>query len=136
MQGTAQIIIADDDLDDQFFFREAVENAYGSSWEVSSVYNGVELLSRVRSSGERLPDAIVLDLNMPVKDGIATLIELKSEARYKDIPVFILSTSVRPEDMRKCMQLGCRSYYTKPYHLYEYRRIVADMLNKTLLTAS
>jgi CheY-like chemotaxis protein len=136
MLSPARIIIADDDIDDQFFFREAVENAFGDSWEVSSAKNGVELLMLVKDQEQRLPDAIVLDLNMPVKDGLSVLSELKSESRFKDIPVFILSTSVRPDDIRKCLQLGCRSYYAKPYHLHEYKEIVADMMEKTLLHAS
>jgi CheY-like chemotaxis protein len=136
MQGPARIIIADDDFDDQLFFKEAVENAFGSSWQVSSVNNGVELLMLVKDSGQPLPDAIVLDLNMPVKDGLSVLGELKSESRLKDIPVFILSTSVRPDDITKCLQLGCRSYYAKPYHLNEYKDIVADIMEKTLLHAS
>jgi CheY-like chemotaxis protein len=136
MLNAAHIIIADDDPDDQFFFREAIESAFGDLCKVSAVNNGAELLHWISDPLNRLPDVIVLDLNMPVKDGLSVLRELKAEERYRNIPVFILSTSKRPDDVSTCIELGCSSYYSKPFHLHEYQQIVTDMLGKKVETVS
>ena len=98
---------------------------------MQAVYNGVDLLQRLHERDAQMPDLIVLDLNMPLKDGVATLREIRSEKRYNQLPVFILSTSSRPDDITECRQLGCSNYYVKPYRLTEYNNIISDMMLRT-----
>ena len=131
MRDHANILVADDDRDDQLLFREALERSCGGRCSVQAVYNGVELLQRLHERDVQMPDLIVLDLNMPLKDGVATLREIRSEKRYNQLPVFILSTSSRPDDITECRQLGCSNYYVKPYRLTEYNNIISDMMLRT-----
>ena len=131
MRNPAHILMADDDRDDQLLFMEAIERSCSGCFCVQSVNNGVELMQRLHDPSGEVPDIIVLDINMPLKDGLAALREIRSESRYRDVFIFILSTSSRPDDVKLCKELGCDQYYTKPYHLAEYNRIVADMISRT-----
>ena len=72
----------------------------------------IEILTRF-SSGE-LPCLIVLDLNMPKMNGTETLRYLKSEERFRKIPVIIYSTSINPVERDRCLHLGARDYISKP----------------------
>ena len=126
------ILLADDDGDDQVLFREAVEASFGAVFSIDPVNNGVEVLRRLDNASRDLPDVIVLDVNMPLKDGVSTLREIKNQERYRHIPVFMLSTSKKPGDIDTCLQLGCSMFYTKPYHIKEYTGIVVDIVQRSL----
>ena len=112
------ILIAEDDADDRFLLRSAFEeNGYFDTLEF--VENGVELLEHLKnidmSKGDsKVPKFILLDLNMPKKDGREVLIELKRDPLYKNIPVIIFSTTNNEQEMKRCYDLGANSYITKP----------------------
>ena len=83
--------------------------------------DGVELLEFLRREGKYSdpkdaprPSLILLDLNMPRKDGREALQEIKADPSLRGIPVVILTTSKEEEDMLKGYDLGCASYITKP----------------------
>ena len=112
------ILIAEDDADDRFLLNAAFEEN-GFKDKLHFVENGVELLDFLHSITQnnlsaKLPSFILLDLNMPKKDGREVSKELKQNPLYKKIPVIIFSTTNNEQEMRRCYELGANSYITKP----------------------
>ncbi len=114
------ILMADDDSDDRALTKEAFEEARLIN-DLRFVENGEQLLEYLRREGPYAPPAeaprpglILLDLNMPRKDGRTVLKELKSDPNLRQIPVVILTTSKADEDVYKSYDLGVNSYIVKP----------------------
>jgi CheY-like chemotaxis protein len=116
------ILLADDDPIDRELFIEGMNNT-GFKFQVSEVENGEEVLKYL-SLAVSFPDFIILDLNMPVKDGRETLEELKKSERYRHIPVFILSTSNARFDVELACNTGANLFLVKPH---AYKEIVEMM---------
>jgi CheY-like chemotaxis protein len=117
------ILLADDDPVDRELFIEGM-NETGFKFQVTEVENGEELLQHLSQSAT-LPHLIILDLNMPVKDGRETLKELKKSEKFRHIPVFILSTSNAKFDVELACDVGANLFLVKPHG---YKEIV-EMLN-------
>lgn len=114
------ILIAEDDPDDRLFSKEAFEAAHLMN-QVVFVEDGQELMDYLNCRGKYdggpecpPPSLILLDLNMPRKDGREALIEIKSNPRLRHIPVVVLTTSKADEDILKSYDLGVSGYITKP----------------------
>lgn len=114
------ILMADDDADDRRLTQEAFEEGRLIN-DVRFVENGEQLLDYLRRTGAYAPPAeaprpglILLDLNMPRKDGRTVLKELKSDPELRQIPVCVLTTSKADEDIYKSYDLGVNSYIVKP----------------------
>jgi CheY-like chemotaxis protein len=92
------------------------------------VRDGVEAMEFLHKQGKYTkmprPDLILLDLNMPRKDGIRTLKEIKEDAGLKNIPVVILTVSELDDDILKSYNLHANSYVTKPLNLDEFAKVV------------
>ena len=127
---THQIMIIDDDPEDQWIIRDTLEELNTGAIAVYASH-GEQALAMLAEEylGNRKPKVIVLDLNMPLMNGTATLGRLKADDRFKDIPVIIYSTSINPYEMDKCMELGAHSYITKPISIEETQAIVEKMLS-------
>ena len=109
------VLIADDDKDDIDLMEEAFRRKKIAE-KLVSVQNGIELLNHLHSisDGSQWPQFILLDLNMPEKDGRETLIEIKQHASLKKIPVIIYSTTDDRREIKECYELGANSYVVKP----------------------
>jgi two-component system response regulator len=114
------ILMADDDPDDRQLTREAFEEAKLAN-DLRFVEDGVELLDYLHRRGKFAdpatsprPGIILLDLNMPRKDGREALQELKADPRFRPIRVIILTTSKAEEDILRTYNLSAASYITKP----------------------
>ena len=114
------ILMADDDADDRRLTQEAFEEGRLIN-DVRFVENGEQLLDYLRKQGPYAPPAdaprpglILLDLNMPRKDGRTVLKELKTDPELRQIPVVVLTTSKADEDIYKSYDLGVNSYIVKP----------------------
>jgi CheY-like chemotaxis protein len=109
------ILIADDDQEDRFLLHTAFEEI-GYSEDIFLVENGMQVFSYLDASEKehRIPALIILDLNMPVMDGIQTLARLKSDNRYRDIPVIIYTTSVQEVEKARCLEIGAADFIKKP----------------------
>jgi len=112
--------MADDDADDRRLTQEAFEEGRLIN-DVRFVENGEQLLDYLRKQGPYAPPAdaprpglILLDLNMPRKDGRTVLKELKTDPELRQIPVVVLTTSKADEDIYKSYDLGVNSYIVKP----------------------
>lgn len=114
------ILLADDDPDDRQLTRDAfTENRLAN--ELACVEDGEELMEylhrrgRYRDlNGAPLPGLILLDLNMPRKDGREALKEIKANPELRRIPIVVLTTSKAEEDILRSYDLGVNSYVTKP----------------------
>jgi CheY-like chemotaxis protein len=111
--------MADDDEDDRSLTREALEEGRLVN-ELRFVEDGEDLLDYLRREGKYAgsnaprPGLILLDLNMPKKDGRTTLKEIKGDPDLRQIPVVILTTSKADEDVYRSYDLGVNSYIVKP----------------------
>ena len=106
------ILYAEDDIDDFDFFYDVIRS-FRPGLECVNAINGIEALEFLETT-KRLPDFIVIDINMPAMEGKACLKAIKSDARFSAIPVIIYSTSRDPRDIEICMQLGATDYLMKP----------------------
>ncbi|HEX8831540.1 MAG TPA: response regulator, partial [Longimicrobium sp.] len=114
------ILMADDDEDDRLLATEALAESRLSN-ELRCVEDGVELMDYLHRRGRYAPPAsaprpglILLDLNMPRKDGREALREIKSDPLLRSIPVVVLTTSRADEDIARSYDLGANSYIAKP----------------------
>jgi two-component system response regulator len=114
------ILMADDDADDRQMTKEAFEESHLTN-ELRFVEDGVELMDYLQRRGKYSdpassprPGLILLDLNMPKKDGREALQELKADPRLRAIRVVVLTTSKAEEDVLRTYNLSAASYITKP----------------------
>ena len=114
------ILMADDDEDDRFMAQEALLEARLTN-DLHFVVDGEELMDYLCHRGKfsdpesaPRPGLILLDLNMPKKDGREALKEIKSDPDLKQIPIVVLTTSKADEDIYRSYNLGVNSYITKP----------------------
>jgi chemotaxis family two-component system response regulator Rcp1 len=100
-------------------------------YQIQSVGNGVDAIAYLRSEPpftERiLPDLVLLDLNLPRKNGREVLAEIKADPTLKHIPVLILSTSQRPEDIQETYNLHANCYLHKPSNLKQLFHLVEQI---------
>lgn len=114
------ILIADDDEEDQMLTREAFEDRRLAN-ELRFVKNGEEVMQYLKRQGRFAepwtspkPGLILLDLNMPKKDGRECLAEIKADPTLASIPVFVLTTSQEEEDVHQTYEHGGSSFISKP----------------------
>jgi CheY-like chemotaxis protein len=114
------ILMADDDDDDFLLTQKALKQSKLLN-TLCRVKDGEELMEYLRREGRYegdttclRPGVILLDLNMPRKDGREALKEIKSDDQLRDIPVVVFTTSKAEEDIFKSYQLGVNSFITKP----------------------
>lgn len=134
------ILIAEDDADDRFLLQAAFEEN-GFMDKLHFVENGVEVLEYLdkifkQKTNQNYPRFILLDLNMPKKDGREVLRELKQHPELKKLPVVIFSTTNNEHEMRRCYELGANSYITKPNSFENLLKTVAALRSYWAHTAS
>jgi len=114
------ILLADDDADDRVLAQDALKESRLAN-DLRFVENGEELMDYLLRRGQYAdpetspkPGVILLDLNMPRKDGREALREIKSNPELRSIPVVVLTTSKAEEDIYRSYDLGVNSFITKP----------------------
>lgn len=120
------ILLVEDNPGDALLIGEAMADD-GQRNTLRHVRDGVAALDYLRTDdagAPRRPDLIVLDLNLPRKDGREVLREIKSDDRLKSIPVVVLTSSSAPEDIERCYQLNANCYVTKPLDLHGFISVV------------
>lgn len=124
---TIEILLVEDNPGDVRLTLEAFKE--GTVLNHFTVMNdGVEALAYLRQQGRYansvLPDLILLDLNLPKKDGREVLAEIKADASLMKIPVLILTTSAAEEDIARAYSAHANCYITKPVDLDQFMRVV------------
>jgi two-component system response regulator len=114
------ILMAEDDADDRMLTKEALDESRVLN-DLRFVEDGVELMDYLQRRGKYsdpasspLPGLILLDLNMPKKDGREALREIKSDPELRRIPIVVMTTSKAEEDIFRSYDLGASSFITKP----------------------
>ena len=125
--GLIKVLLADDDEDDRLFFKEAF-NEIKIKTKVVTVNDGEELMDRLIRNGHELPNILFLDLNMPRKNGIECLLEIKRTDSLKDIPIAIYSTSASEEDIEETFVKGANVYIKKPNDFGTLKKILEEVI--------
>jgi len=115
------VVFVDDDADEFYLFNEAIEQAE-LAVKMRRAKDGNDLIKYLHEN--ELPDVIFMDLNMPYKDGVETLTELKSNGNFKEIPVIIFSTSRNANQINTCFDKGANMYVVKPETFDEISHMV------------
>lgn len=126
------ILLADDDEDDRQMTEEALAEARVAG-ELRCVPDGEALMDYLRRRGDYaderrapVPSIILLDLNMPRKDGREVLADIKSDATLRHIPVVVLTTSHDQADVAASYDLGASSFITKPVSFAAFVEVLRD----------
>ena len=120
------ILMAEDDEGHAYLVQQNLQEA-GVSNRIVHVWNGQEALDYIRAHGAyagRKPSGpllLLLDINMPIVDGVEVLRQLKDDPETARIPIIMLTTTDNPQEVKRCYELGCSSYVTKPV---EYDKFV------------
>jgi CheY-like chemotaxis protein len=120
------ILLAEDDEGHAFLVQQNLADA-GLANRVVHVKDGQEALDFIHCAGAHLgrvpngPLLLLLDINMPRVDGVEVLRRLKGDPTTDELPVIVLTTTDDPREVRRCYELGCSSYVTKPV---DYDRFV------------
>ena len=121
------ILVAEDDADDRFLLQTAFEEIGGDE-QLTFTENGVELIDYLDGLGEKaFHGFILLDLNMPKKDGREVLKYLKQNTKYKRIPIVVFSTTKNEVEVLRCYELGANTYIRKPVNYDSLLKVVEDM---------
>lgn len=104
-------LLIDDDADDHDFFKAAIDKL-PEKIEVSTAFGCQEGTEQLHKNP--LPDFIFLDLNMPITSGLECLAGIKKNVEFKDIPVYILTTSASEKEREQALALGALGFMTKP----------------------
>ncbi|MFM7021748.1 MAG: response regulator [Flavobacteriales bacterium] len=122
------ILIADDDDDDQMMLASAFREV-GFDGPVVSVHDGEELMAYLQRTGKyegtksEAPHLILLDLNMPKKDGRTVLQEIRKNPKLNKIPIIVLITSANSDDISSSYELGANSFISKPSSFTELKEM-------------
>ncbi len=121
------IVLADDDEDDRILFKEAIEESKMKT-KLSLFNDGQQLMDYLLGANESLPQLIFLDLNMPIKNGMQCLQEIRKSAALKDLCVAIYSTSSSDHDIEETFILGANIYINKPNSFAKLKEVIEKVL--------
>ena len=122
-----EILLVEDSATDVLLAEEALEQAKMRN-NLHVVKDGVEAMAFLRKEGKYAdvprPDLMLLDLNMPRKDGREVLVEVKADANFNQIPVVLLTTSQAQEDVDRAYDLHANCYISKPVDFEQFTNVV------------
>ncbi len=130
LRSPIAILLVEDNLADVRLTIEALKDAKVTN-ELQVARDGVEAMELLRAGAPRkeLPDLILLDLNLPKKDGREVLKEIKEDAELRQIPVVILTTSQAEQDIVRGYLLGANAFIVKPVDLEKFFTVVKSIAN-------
>jgi len=127
---TTEVLLVDDNPADSDLTGEVLARN-GCPSNIHAVVNGAEAVAFLRREGKYadavLPDLVILDLNLPRKDGRAVLAEVKADPLLRKIPIAIFSTSEAPQDIARSYELGANCYVSKPGNLQDFISAVTSI---------
>jgi len=140
MSGHATILVADDDQNDVFFLRRAFQKS-GAAHAVIHVSDGQEAIDYLLGEANYrdrarfpIPALLLLDLKMPKVDGFDVLEWLKTRPEFESLPVVVLSSSSREDDVQRARTLGAADYRVKPADFDELLVLAQDFTSRWLNT--
>jgi len=127
MNDYTYIILADDDEDDRLLFTDAFDELRIST-KVKTFKDGAELMNYLDGGDSVLPDILFLDLNMPKKNGIQCLKEIKANKKLENIAIAIYSTSSSEEHIEETFVKGANIYIKKPNNFETLKKVLQDVV--------
>jgi len=121
------ILLADDDQDDCLFFKAAIEELLPST-NLNVVNDGEQLMKYLSEKEGQLPDVLFLDINMPRKNGLECLSEIKQNKKLKNIPVVMFSTSNSWDTINMLFKSGAHVYIHKPSDFAQLKQVIHHAL--------
>ena len=125
-----KILLADDDESDRLLFTDAFKELKIKSI-VHTVNNGTQLMDYLTKNDAALPQLIFLDLNMPRKNGLECLKEIRSNKKFKEIAIAIYSTSASENDIKETFSNGANMYIKKPSDFNILKQLLAKVISAT-----
>lgn len=129
------VLLADDSDDDRFLLRSALKKA-GLEFNVQEVENGEAAIAYLKGEGAYadrflypLPSLILLDLNMPMKNGFEVLAWARAQPSFQSLSIIVMTASMRPEDIQKAYDLGATAYLVKPIELSHLEEMAGCLRN-------
>jgi len=139
MKSVAEVLLVDDNPADVDLTSDVLARSQ-RHFHVNAVNDGAEAISFLRQQGKYveapLPDLVVLDLNLPRKDGREVLAEVKADPNLAKIPIVIFTTSQASSDISRSYELGANCYLRRPGNLPEFVAVVQSMADFWLGFAS
>lgn len=126
------ILLADDDKSDRLLFKEAFAELKIKTI-VGMVKNGIELMEQLNKDNIRIPDLLFIDLNMPRKNGLECLKEIRNNKKFKEVFVVIYSTSDHKRDMEETFLNGANVYITKPNNFGKLKQVLEKAVARAYL---
>lgn len=122
------ILLAEDDEDDRFFFKEAIDKVKIKT-VLTMVNDGVELMEYLNNPENTNPHVVFLDLNMPRKGGIECLQEIRSNKKFSNLTIAIYSTSASDNDIEETFVKGANIYIRKPNDFKILQKVISEVLS-------
>jgi CheY-like chemotaxis protein len=122
MEETRTILIVEDEPQNRKLFKDVLQYRGFTVVEARDGREGVALARQHR------PDLILMDIQMPVMDGISATRTLKQDAVTQDITVVALTANAMPGDREKILEAGCQDYISKPFRLHEFLEKIREYL--------
>lgn len=131
-QHRAVVLLAEDNENDAMLMREGFKRA-NAAVDLHVVANGEECLAFLRREGgyasAPMPDLLLLDLNMPRKDGREVMAEIVADKQLQHLPVIVLTTSADEREILSLYRLRCNSYVIKPVNFEHFLKIVRSIVD-------
>lgn len=124
MKALSLLLIEDDEIEHLKFKRVCGKSNHKP--KILEAKNGEEALAKLE---EKIPNLILLDLNMPKMNGLEFLKVLKADERLRYIPIIVMSSSNNYDDIKKCYEIGIAGYLTKPLRYEDYSNNVLTLLD-------
>lgn len=123
------ILLSDDDEADRLLFAEAFSELKINTI-IRTLNDGIQLMELLNTTNDKLPHLVFLDLNMPIKNGLQCLKEIRSNQKFDDIFIAIYSTSSNEKDIEDTFRNGANIYITKPSEF----NFLKQVLEKAVMT--
>ncbi len=137
LNAPLNILLADDDKDDRFFFTKALQE-FSIATDINTVNDGEQLMDYLAENTENIPDILFLDLNMPRKNGFECLLELKGSLLLSSIYVIMFSTSYPRDEnyetdmIKRLYKMGAQDYIRKPGDFAQLKQVIHLAITKAI----
>lgn len=131
-----KILLAEDEEYHIFIIRKALAAIKDFSYELQVGYDGEEIMSILTGPQRYNPDLILMDIKLPKKNGFELLKEIRQDDDLKMIPIIILTSSARKQDIQDCYKLGCNSYVVKPMNFDKFKEIIYYLYKYWILAST
>lgn len=133
-----QVLVVEDNRADLSMIKRAIQEA-GIDCDVANFTDGADAIAFIKDTDSRVPDLVVLDLNLPAIEGASVLNAIRASPRWVEAPVLVFTSSAAPADLARINILGANAYIVKPSKVEEFVKIgdtIKEWLEKPRVSAA